>query len=156
MALGKEAYITTAGAFVVDPFPGTTIKAMKERLAAEFVQTRKKIEGEWMGTFGNKDNMVRYVHITSDGRFVATVPISWRPNGMGGMSREEREVFRGQLAPGDLSSPASVTLVGAWTNTTEMLRATLNFNESSGALTGDLAASNRVTIGRIELSRMGD
>jgi len=28
-ALGKEAYITTAGAFVVNPFPGTTVPAEK-------------------------------------------------------------------------------------------------------------------------------
>lgn len=33
--LGKEAYIAKNGAFVVDPFPGTTVKAMKEKLAAE-------------------------------------------------------------------------------------------------------------------------
>jgi hypothetical protein len=33
--LGKEAYITKTGAFVVDPFPGTTVRAEKARLAAQ-------------------------------------------------------------------------------------------------------------------------
>ena len=34
-ALGKEAYVTTAGSFVVNPFPGTTVLAEKARRAAE-------------------------------------------------------------------------------------------------------------------------
>jgi len=33
--LGKEAYITKTGAFVVDPFPGTSVLAEKARVAAE-------------------------------------------------------------------------------------------------------------------------
>jgi hypothetical protein len=37
-ALGKDAYITKTGAFVVNPFPGTTVKAMKERIATEAIQ----------------------------------------------------------------------------------------------------------------------
>src|ERR1017187_10137738 len=37
-ALGKEVYVTTAGAFVVDPFPGTNVRAEKARLAAEVAQ----------------------------------------------------------------------------------------------------------------------
>ncbi|MDO8680536.1 MAG: WG repeat-containing protein [Acidobacteriota bacterium] len=33
--VGKEAYITASGTFVVDPFPGTTIKQERERIATE-------------------------------------------------------------------------------------------------------------------------
>jgi len=32
--LGKEAYVTTTGVFVVDPFPGTTVRAERARLVA--------------------------------------------------------------------------------------------------------------------------
>jgi len=41
-ALGKEAYITTAGAFVVNPFPGTTVLAEKARRAAEAADAAAK------------------------------------------------------------------------------------------------------------------
>jgi hypothetical protein len=36
----KEAYVTTTGAFVVDPFPGTTVKAMKEQSDSASAQRR--------------------------------------------------------------------------------------------------------------------
>jgi hypothetical protein len=42
--LGKEAYITKTGAFVVDPFPGTTVKEMKERMAADTAQAKQAAE----------------------------------------------------------------------------------------------------------------
>ena len=41
-ALGKEAYITTTGAFVVNPFPGTTVLAEKARRAAEAADAEAK------------------------------------------------------------------------------------------------------------------
>ncbi|MDO8680541.1 MAG: WG repeat-containing protein [Acidobacteriota bacterium] len=39
-ALGKEGYITTAGIFVVNPFPGATVKQEKARLAEEARQAQ--------------------------------------------------------------------------------------------------------------------
>jgi nucleoid-associated protein YgaU len=41
-ALGKEAYVTTAGSFVVNPFPGTTVLAEKARRAAEAADAAAK------------------------------------------------------------------------------------------------------------------
>ena len=46
-ALGKEAYITTAGAFVVDPFPGTNIRAERARIAAEVAWTDPSTHLMW-------------------------------------------------------------------------------------------------------------
>lgn len=43
-ALGKEAYITTSGAFVVDPFPGTTLLAEKARIASEAAQAAARAQ----------------------------------------------------------------------------------------------------------------
>lgn len=42
VALGKEAYITKTGAFVVDPFPGTTVLAEKSRVAAEAAKASER------------------------------------------------------------------------------------------------------------------
>jgi hypothetical protein len=41
-ALGKEGYVTTAGSFVVNPFPGTTVLAEKARRAAEAADAAAK------------------------------------------------------------------------------------------------------------------
>jgi hypothetical protein len=46
-ALGKEAYITTTGAFVVDPFPGTNIRAERARIAAEATWTDSSTHLMW-------------------------------------------------------------------------------------------------------------
>jgi hypothetical protein len=96
-ALGKEAYLTTAGAFVVDPFPGTNVRAEKARLATEAAENAAKtkaynrswveqrIAGEWGGTFGRHANAG--VTITRDGGVVGAVLLAdgWR------------EVFHGEL-----------------------------------------------------------
>lgn len=77
-ALGKEAYITTAGAFVVDPFPGTTVKAQRARLAEESAEMLRKIAGEWMGTLPN----IGFAHLILgvDGTAIVNVPMGfgWR------------------------------------------------------------------------------
>ena len=45
-ALGKEGYVTTAGSFVVNPFPGTTVLAEKARRAAEAADAAAKANAE--------------------------------------------------------------------------------------------------------------
>lgn len=78
VAVGKEAYVRTTGAFLLNPFPGSTLRAEKERnaaaaraeeerVAAEALQAAQTAEGarvanisrvehgivgEWAGTFG--------------------------------------------------------------------------------------------------------
>jgi hypothetical protein len=104
-ALGKEAYITTAGSFVVNPFPGTTVLAEKARRAAEAADAAAKaaeaaarandeaagaanrervqrveqgIAGEWAGRFNN-DPRGRLAITRSGGAIGATLQSSgWR------------------------------------------------------------------------------
>jgi hypothetical protein len=147
-ALGKDAYITRTGAFVIDPFPGTNLAAERTRLESEAAQARKKIEGEWMGTFANTDNIIRHLNINSNGGVVVTIPIGYGPGGS-----VWREIFRGQLDSGNQKPPAGVVLVGAFANTSARYRTVLNFNENNGSLTGNLVAANGATVGRIELTR---
>jgi hypothetical protein len=65
-ALGKEAYVTTTGAFVVDPFPGTTLAAERTRVAAEAANAKASarsrveqgIQGQWIGYFANQPSAI--------------------------------------------------------------------------------------------------
>lgn len=38
IAMGKEAYVRTDGAFVVNPFPGTTLKTMREQVIGAYLE----------------------------------------------------------------------------------------------------------------------
>jgi hypothetical protein len=158
--LGKEAYINKDGTFVVDPFPGTTVQAMKARVIAE---TRQKIAGEWMGTVGRIPGVtqfgnVAFAHliVNEDGRVVVTVPEgigqAWR-----GQQAGWRDVLRGQLDRGNPTPTSlSATLAPVYGDTSQRYRVTLSFIESSQSVGGYVWDASGSSYGPIEVSRPGE
>jgi hypothetical protein len=145
-ALGKEAYITTVGAFVVNPFPGTTVPAEKARRAAEAAEGAAKaaeaaaqaktadrsrveqgIAGEWVGTSGAHAN--DRVTITSKGGIIGAVLLN---NGW-------REVLHGQLLDDNhlLLTGTSVTGPRASPGTYSLDTFTLELSADGNSLTGN-------------------
>ena len=145
-ALGKEAYITTAGAFVVNPFPGTTVPAEKARRAAEAGEGAAKaakaaaqaktadrsrveqgIAGEWVGTSGPHVN--DRVTITSKGGVIGAVLLN---NGW-------REVLHGQLLDDNhlLLTGTSVTRPGSSSGTYSLDTFALELSADGNSLTGN-------------------
>jgi hypothetical protein len=137
--LGKEAYITTAGAFVVDPFPGTTVPKEKARRAAEAAETaahakaadRSRVEqgiaGEWVGTSGPHAN--DRVTITSKGGVIGAVLLN---NGW-------REVLQGQLLADNhlLLTGTSVTRPRASSGAYSLDTFALELSADGNSLTGN-------------------
>jgi hypothetical protein len=111
--LGKEAYVTPAGKFVVNPFPGRTVREEKERIAAAAraeearlaaeasqaaqaaqeaeaanrLRVEQGIAGTWTGTFARNANAT--LTITSSGGAIGGVLLN------DGWS----ETFRGEILP---------------------------------------------------------
>jgi hypothetical protein len=144
--LGKEAYITTAGAFVVDPFPGTTVPKEKARRAAEAADAAAKaaetaaqaktadrsrveqgIAGEWVGTSGAHAN--DRVTITSKGGVIGAVLLSDR----------WREVLQGQLLDDNhlLLTGTSVTRPAAYFGAYSLDTFALELSADGNSLTGN-------------------
>jgi hypothetical protein len=71
IALGKEAYITKTGTFVIDPFPGTTVRAEKARRAAlgegfEFLDKWDGYATYYLDGIKTQDKPSYYVSITRE------------------------------------------------------------------------------------------
>ncbi len=151
-ALGKEAYVTTSGAFVVDPFPGTTVTAERARLAATAAkakeENRRRIEqaivGEWAGRFNNDPQ----AHLTLNneaGAISATILAGgWRETFRYEMLPEGTLVFTG-------TSASQVGRSSSSTYSLDTLR--LDLDASRGNLNGQYRDAQGHS-GRISFTKM--
>ena len=152
--LGKDAYVTTAGAFVVDPFPGTTVAAMRKQMAAEAAETTRKIAGCWMGQFG--DVSVAQMEIRSDGAVVVKAP-----GGLGqqrhGQQNWWHEILRGTLNRENLRPDTiGATLSSTNAKKAQSYKATLTLDESKQSLTGAITDLGQGITNRIILEKCLD
>jgi hypothetical protein len=162
-ALGKEAYVTTTGAFVVNPFPGTTVPAEKARRAAEAADAAAKaaqasaqakaenrlrveqgITGEWAGRFNN-DPQGR-LKITHGGG----VTDAWI------LAGGWRETFHGELLPDGtlvLTGTGATRVPPSSSNTYSLDTMRLELDTNRANLSGQYRDSEGHT-GRVDFARL--
>ena len=143
--LGQGAYITKAGSFVVDPFPGRTLPEVRANMETAAARTLARIAGPWVGPFGK----LAFVRMTvdSDGavHVIALEPQGWRA------------VYSGYLADESMNADTAVLrFTGTTSETGGIYRATLTGGVASGSLTGALRDGLGFSVGGINLSRGGD
>ncbi len=164
-ALGKEGYITTAGTFVVNPFPGTTVRQEKARLAEEARKaaeaaaqlqaqarqaSRARVEdgipGQWAGRFGRNST--------------ARLTISRGPDGLGAVLANDGwiETFKVEILDDDRVRLSGISVTSA--DPTDKNREysldtlVLSLTVDGGVLIGEYRDEAGRT-GAVEMSRTG-